>query len=373
LSGLCRPGFIIIGVGKCGTSSLYQYLTGHPRVLPAIQKQVHYFKYYTDRPMKWYLSHFPSTETFLSSGALMTGEASPGYIPYPDVAVRLKTWMARNAGDGHDPSDGHSPALIVIARDPLERAYSSYKYSYVQPALKRLRRGKFSHALKDQSDAYYADYLFTFEQMIKAELKILKECLKPGGKGEIDAKGSYTESWAVKEFERRNREGLAHMVNIHLSCYGQKTKEAPRAQWDTLTKMYPEKMINVENIHLVQSIIGRSLYALPLDWYYAIYPEKDIHLVCTEDLKQQPMATMSNVSNFLGLPQFNFTDVINQGVYNAGAHPGYDTASTWKAGIEKYDIPISEHLKEELLSFFKPYNDRLFALTKKECDWMRIF
>lgn len=40
----CRPGFIIIGAGKCGTSSLYHYLGGHPRVLPASQKQIHYFK-----------------------------------------------------------------------------------------------------------------------------------------------------------------------------------------------------------------------------------------------------------------------------------------------------------------------------------------
>lgn len=42
--GGCRPGFLIIGAGKCGTSSLYHYLTGHPRVLPAIEKQIHYFK-----------------------------------------------------------------------------------------------------------------------------------------------------------------------------------------------------------------------------------------------------------------------------------------------------------------------------------------
>ena len=40
----CRPGFIIIGAGKCGTSSLYHYLTdGHPRIIPAFSKQIHYF------------------------------------------------------------------------------------------------------------------------------------------------------------------------------------------------------------------------------------------------------------------------------------------------------------------------------------------
>ena len=44
LSGYCRPGFLIIGAGKCGTSSLYHYLVSHPRVLPASEKQIHYFK-----------------------------------------------------------------------------------------------------------------------------------------------------------------------------------------------------------------------------------------------------------------------------------------------------------------------------------------
>ena len=80
LKGLCRPGFLIIGAGKCGTSSLYHYLVDHPRVLPAKTKQIHYFKYHTSQTMEWYLDYFPGAETFLSSGALMTGEASPGYL-----------------------------------------------------------------------------------------------------------------------------------------------------------------------------------------------------------------------------------------------------------------------------------------------------
>jgi hypothetical protein len=79
LAGYCRPGFIIIGAGKCGTSSLYHYLVDHPRILPASEKQIHYFRYYATRPMKWYLHHFPTAPSFLAAGALLTGEASPGY------------------------------------------------------------------------------------------------------------------------------------------------------------------------------------------------------------------------------------------------------------------------------------------------------
>ena len=88
--GLCRPGFLIIGQGKCGTSSLYYYLAGHPRVLPAKKKQIHYFIYYRSKSLEWYYGHFPAIESFLGRGALMTGEASPGYMPYPDVRFHIK-------------------------------------------------------------------------------------------------------------------------------------------------------------------------------------------------------------------------------------------------------------------------------------------
>ena len=80
--GYCRPGFLIIGAGKCGTSSLYHYLVGHPRVIPALEKQLHYFKYHAPtQPLQWYYGHFPTPRSFLEHGALMTGEASPGYLP----------------------------------------------------------------------------------------------------------------------------------------------------------------------------------------------------------------------------------------------------------------------------------------------------
>ena len=38
-----------------------------------------YFAFITE-PTSWYLSNFPSTKEFISSGALLTGEASPGYM-----------------------------------------------------------------------------------------------------------------------------------------------------------------------------------------------------------------------------------------------------------------------------------------------------
>ena len=87
---------------------------------------------------------------------------------------------------------------------------------------------------------------------------------------------------------------------------------------------------------------------------------------------------MSEVSDFLGLPSFNFDSVVNEGMYNVGGHEGYDTITEWTDGKDevnpkskkKYDgIPISDDLKKRYLAFVKPFNERLFELADKRCDW----
>lgn len=369
LSGLCRPGFIIIGAGKCGTSSLYHYLVGHPRVLPAKNKQIHYFKYWSFRPMKWYLSNFPPAKTFLSHGALMTGEASPGYLPYPNVAHILGDWMQSKAGNGQGQPVG-SPKIITIARNPLERSWSSYKYNYRNPLLERLRKRE--RAMQHHTDEWYMENkIFSFEELIRAELKLLRVCLKPGGKGETGAQKLYgTKEWAASVMEQRRKENKTPLVTIDESCYGGRiSRSVPRRQWEHLVEKHPKKIIDVPNLHLVQSLIGRSLYVLPLEWWYALYSERDLYLVCSEDLRHRPNEAMTNVSNFLGLPAFDFTNVTNAGLYNVGGHTGYDTVTEWNHTSVPDTIPISKELRKKYLDFVQPFNERLFQLVGKRCDW----
>ena len=59
----CRPSFLIIGIGKCGTSSLYYYLAAHPSVIQARRKQIQFFDHAYDasRISSRYLSQFPSS------------------------------------------------------------------------------------------------------------------------------------------------------------------------------------------------------------------------------------------------------------------------------------------------------------------------
>ena len=293
----------------------------------------------------------------------MTGEAAPGYIPYPTVAHTVKVRML-------------GPKILTIAREPLDRAWSSYNYNYAREALKIIKRkSKMKTYPAGKSDEYYVEHhVFQFEDFIRTELALLKKCLEPGGKGETEAKEKYLK-WFKEEYERRESEGLPPMVDIIGSCYPQpRYNSHPRPQWNEMIEANPQREIKTPNLHLVESFIGRGMYAVQVEWWYALHPKAGNYLVCSEDLKEKPAETMLNVSKFLGLPDFNFTDVVGEGMFNVAGHKGYDKATTWEEAKEEEEskpsaIPISDDLLEELMEFLQSHNERLFNLTEKRCPW----
>jgi len=109
------PDFLIIGVQKGGTSSLYSYLTDHPQVASAFKKELHYFD--SDKFGKgegWYRSNFPPP-TSENGHRVITGEASPYYLYHP-LAPQRAAQVVPNA------------RLIALLRNPVDRAYSDYNH-----------------------------------------------------------------------------------------------------------------------------------------------------------------------------------------------------------------------------------------------------
>ncbi len=118
LEALSQPDFIIIGVMKGGTTSLYSYITQHPQVLPGIKKEIHFWSFNFHRGVDWYRAHFPSVS---DPKKFLTGEASTTYFDAEYAPCRLFNFFPKIK-------------LIVIMRNPIDRAISHY---YHQVCLKR--------------------------------------------------------------------------------------------------------------------------------------------------------------------------------------------------------------------------------------------
>ncbi len=109
------PDFLIIGAQKGGTTSLYAYLSAHPNIAPALEKEVHFFDYNFSRGEAWYRAHFPTQLEKWRGTFLMTGEASPYYLFHPRATLHAKQIVPH-------------AKLIVLLRNPVERAYSQYHH-----------------------------------------------------------------------------------------------------------------------------------------------------------------------------------------------------------------------------------------------------
>ena len=101
------PDTVIIGAQKCGTSSLYYFLSQHPDVARPTKKEIHYFDKYYQRGIGWYRLHFSRDHSKLNF------EASPYYVFHPKIPERLVATLPE-------------AKIIVMLRDPVARAYSHY-------------------------------------------------------------------------------------------------------------------------------------------------------------------------------------------------------------------------------------------------------
>jgi Sulfotransferase domain len=119
--GRMLPGLLIVGAQRCGTTSMYRALSQHPAVLKSVlHKGVHYFDMNYGQPLAWYRAHFPLLARARmvarsAGGGPLTFESSPYYMFHPLAGQRIA-------------ADLPGVRLLVLVRDPVQRAYSAYAH-----------------------------------------------------------------------------------------------------------------------------------------------------------------------------------------------------------------------------------------------------
>ena len=115
------PTFLIVGVQKAGTTSIYNYLQAHPQVYMSRIKETNFLeqdweKFSSEKrngngivTIADYAALFENV-----TDEIAIGEASPNYLfYYESSAARIKKYVP-------------DAKLIAVLRNPVERAYSDY-------------------------------------------------------------------------------------------------------------------------------------------------------------------------------------------------------------------------------------------------------
>ncbi len=111
-----KPSFFIIGAPKCGTTSLYRYLTLHPNIIMSKPKEPHYFSNDINNggvsDLDRYLNCF--TNDYGKENIKEIGEASTLYL-YSEIAVKNILRFNEDA------------KFIVMLRNPIDIAHTYHQ------------------------------------------------------------------------------------------------------------------------------------------------------------------------------------------------------------------------------------------------------
>jgi hypothetical protein len=252
--GLCPfPDYLIIGTQKGGTTSLYRYLSKHPKVRKTLRKEIHFFTLHYSKGLDWYLMNFPIR---IKRDSFITGEASPYYLFHPHVPRRVAETLP-------------GVKIVVLLRNPIDRAYSQYHHA--------VRRGHET---------------LSFEDALARERTMMD-----------------SEDWGLEALEN-----------------------------------------NVSFTHKRKSYLSRGIYVEQLKRWMEWFPRERFLILKSEDFFSNPAQTLSEVLDFLELPDGGPTLFPR---YNKGKYEG-----------------MSQATRSDLYSFFLPYNRQLSEFLGIEFgDW----
>jgi hypothetical protein len=273
MSNTSVPHFLIIGAQKAGTTALYQYLNMHPWCKSALHKEVGFFAFETkySRGEQWYKSQFCLEQAVRDCKYF---EATPEYVYYPECPGRIFEYNPKIK-------------LIVLLRNPVERAFSSWNMFY---------------GIFKTKPHWFIEFIRDIDEPVR---NVMSELLA------LDEPPSFE---------------MAITQEIDQIGSPQSDKEP--------------------------SYVRRGIYWEQLTRYFRLFYRDDILILDSKDFRLNRNRIMNLLLNFLDLPQSEnslaVADTINEGVYTS-----------------KIDLRTRDMLSE----FYKPHNEKLYALVGYDFRW----
>jgi hypothetical protein len=199
-SGVTHPQFVLVGVPRAGTTSLYNYLSQHPAVAVSAIKEVNFLAYpgpdAAQRSVPWLRFRVTTIhqyqQQFANAGRRVSIDVSPSCF-FSAVSIDRIRQFAPAA------------QLFVVLRDPVQRAYSAYwnrvRKGYETRAPEEalslenhvVRRGFYSQRLGQFIDEFGADRLrvWLFDDLINEPTDFMRrmfEYLGVASDHEVDAR-----------------------------------------------------------------------------------------------------------------------------------------------------------------------------------------
>ena len=159
------PDFLGIGVQRGGTTTLQRLLEQHPGAFLPAAKELHYFSLLYALGEDWYRKQFTG-----ATPDQRCGEITPYYLFHPAVPARIQALLPQ-------------ALLIVLLRDPVERALSQYFHSVrlglesleLEPALaaepQRLARAEAALAAADGRHRSHQEHSYLARSRYEQQLQ----------------------------------------------------------------------------------------------------------------------------------------------------------------------------------------------------------
>lgn len=153
------PNVIIAGAPKCGTSSLYFWLSAHPEVKASMVKETFFFADEVNRfnknaniiehSLEAYSSYFNSKESDQKKVRL---EATAPYIYFENALE-------------HIPKLPSKPKVIFVLREPSARLYSQYRFERFRTKRIQMTWEEYS---KNDKLILHGDYEYYLKKWVKS-------------------------------------------------------------------------------------------------------------------------------------------------------------------------------------------------------------